>query len=218
MEQVIYERPREKLQNRGVKSLTNVELIQLVIGSGGKQSSAARIAKQVVQVLDNHGKNSMYQQLIAIKGLGEAKACQLLAAFELGQRYISGFSMTKLPAIPVSHPLETVQRSSKRKVIVSTLTGDASEIKQYVFNAFTLDIAFSVIKRMFTYALHDKAHSLSITMGFRNQPLTPTDDETMVLVAKIFQTSELLGVMVDALWLVNSNDKRLVNRRWLSVR
>lgn len=84
MGQLLYERPREKLRNRGAASLSLAELLQLVIGPGNSQLSGARLARAVEQTLVE--KAVSYKTLVALPGMGEAKACQVLAAFELGKR------------------------------------------------------------------------------------------------------------------------------------
>ena len=84
MEQFIYERPREKVRRLGIEKLTTLELIQLVVGAGSANISGARLAREV------HERVALgdvsYRTLQEIKGLGEAKICQLLAVFELGTR------------------------------------------------------------------------------------------------------------------------------------
>ncbi len=79
-----YQRPREKLRLQGVAILTLAELLQLIIATGGARSSAARIAREVESLLQT--KQVSYDTLSSIRGMGDAKACQVLAAFELAHR------------------------------------------------------------------------------------------------------------------------------------
>lgn len=85
MEQQIYERPREKLQAKGPRSLTILELLQIIIGSGNREVSSAKLARQVLELLE--AGELRWLNLLKIKGLGVAKACQIIAAVELGTRY-----------------------------------------------------------------------------------------------------------------------------------
>lgn len=84
MEQGIYQRPREKLRERGVHTLLTVELLQVIIGSGGPKASGAVLARLVGELFINE--TVSYQSLVAIDGIGDAKACQLLAVYELATR------------------------------------------------------------------------------------------------------------------------------------
>lgn len=84
MSYVLYERPREKLRHRGLSSLSLAELLQLIIGSGSPGASGARLARLVEAIILEDALS--YDSLIALSGLGDAKACQILAVFEIVKR------------------------------------------------------------------------------------------------------------------------------------
>ncbi len=88
MEQFLYQRPRERLVQSGVTALSASELIQLVIGAGSARVSGAKLARQVAGLLGDGPVT--YSTLVALNGLGPAKACQLLAALELSKRIQKG--------------------------------------------------------------------------------------------------------------------------------
>jgi len=83
------DRPREKLLKKGGKTLSNSELLAILIGSGNKQKSALDLGKEVMEAashsLNNLGKFSS-ADFLKISGLGPAKAVVLLAMLELGRR------------------------------------------------------------------------------------------------------------------------------------
>jgi DNA repair protein RadC len=83
------DRPREKLLSKGIHSLSDSELIALLIGSGTKHISAVDLARQILKMaensLDKLGKYSV-NDLRKHKGIGEAKATSIVAALELGRR------------------------------------------------------------------------------------------------------------------------------------
>ena len=83
------DRPREKLQLQGRRSLSDAELIAILIGSGSRSESAVELSKRILTSCNNDlnrlGKLSM-QELSAFKGIGEAKAISIIAALELGRR------------------------------------------------------------------------------------------------------------------------------------
>jgi DNA repair protein RadC len=84
MDQSHYQRTREKLQNFGAPSLSLVELVQVVVGSGGGKLSVATIAREIEKVL-SEGQVTM-DTLVNTKGVGLALACRILAAIELSKR------------------------------------------------------------------------------------------------------------------------------------
>ncbi len=83
------DRPREKLLKKGTASLSDAELIAILIGSGNKQESAVALSKRILAQNNNQlntlGKQTI-QQLMQFKGIGEAKAISIAAALELGKR------------------------------------------------------------------------------------------------------------------------------------
>lgn len=83
------DRPREKMLMKGVSSLSDAELIAVLIGSGTKSITAVDLAKQVLQScnnnLDDLGRITI-KDLMKSKGVGEVKALVIAAALEIGRR------------------------------------------------------------------------------------------------------------------------------------
>ena len=83
------ERPREKLLFQGKESLSSAELLSILLHTGTKEKTAIQLAQEILS-LDESGllflQNCTPEELQQIKGMGEAKVCQLLAAVELGKR------------------------------------------------------------------------------------------------------------------------------------
>ncbi|NNK83290.1 MAG: DNA repair protein RadC [Flavobacteriaceae bacterium] len=83
------DQPREKLRDKGRASLSDAELVAILIGSGNRDESAVDLCKRILASVDNNlselGKLSI-KQLMAFKGIGEAKAITIAAALELGRR------------------------------------------------------------------------------------------------------------------------------------
>lgn len=83
------DRPREKLLSYGRKRITNTELIALILGSGTHNISALDIAKNLLNGANNNLRllsKMSARELISFNGIGPAKAANLLATFELGNR------------------------------------------------------------------------------------------------------------------------------------
>ncbi|HLO59416.1 MAG TPA: DNA repair protein RadC [Bacteroidales bacterium] len=85
----VEDRPREKMLTSGTQSLSDAELIAILIGSGTRNISAVDLARQILHMagnsLDRLGKYSIHD-LNKIKGIGQARAVTILAALELGRR------------------------------------------------------------------------------------------------------------------------------------
>ena len=84
----INDRPRERLLSVGASSLSNEELLSILLNSGTKDTSVKNLATTVLSKAGEiKSLNKLtYQDLIKIKGIGSAKACTLLSVIELSKR------------------------------------------------------------------------------------------------------------------------------------
>ena len=83
------DRPREKLLKKGKSSLSDSELLAILIGTGSKEESAVNLCKRILSSV-NYNLNEISKlsvnELIRFKGIGRAKAISIIAAIELGKR------------------------------------------------------------------------------------------------------------------------------------
>ena len=83
------DRPREKMASLGAETLSNAELLAILIGSGSTEESAVELMKRILADCNNNlntlGKRNI-NDLCVYNGIGEAKAISILAACELGKR------------------------------------------------------------------------------------------------------------------------------------
>ena len=83
------DRPREKLLSKGVFSLSDAELLAILIGSGHKELSAVGLSQDILKSVDfdlHQLSKKTVNDLMQFKGIGEAKAISIIAALELGKR------------------------------------------------------------------------------------------------------------------------------------
>lgn len=83
------DRPREKLLSKGKLSLSDAELIAILIGSGNRQESAVALSQRILQSVEgniNELAKLTVEKLKTFKGIGEAKAIAIITALELGKR------------------------------------------------------------------------------------------------------------------------------------
>ena len=82
-------KPREKLLTYGAESLSDAELLAILLGSGTKEMNVLELANRILK--DNGGLNGLRrlgkEKLAKIKGIGPAKSASILAAIELGRRF-----------------------------------------------------------------------------------------------------------------------------------
>ena len=82
------DRPRERLIRQGADSLSNQELLALLLRTGTKEESVLTLANRILLYFERlHGlKHATLEELMTVKGIGEVKAVQLLATIELAKR------------------------------------------------------------------------------------------------------------------------------------
>jgi DNA repair protein RadC len=88
-EWAVEDRPREKMLVKGIRALSEAELIAILIGSGNLDESAVEVSRRIMASVNNNlnelGKKTI-NDLQKFKGIGPAKAITIAAAMELGRR------------------------------------------------------------------------------------------------------------------------------------
>lgn len=98
------DRPREKLLAKGKKSLTNAELLAIILGSGTPDESAVSLARRILQAHNNDLSAVAKlgaKELSKFKGIGPAKAVSVISTLELGRR-MKAMPSTSKPKITTS--------------------------------------------------------------------------------------------------------------------
>ena len=194
------DKPREKLASKGPHSLSDSELLAILIGTGRQGHSALDIAREVLQLgsLAELGRQSL-SQLQKVRGIGPARAVVIAAALELGRRRVS------LPA--VSKP---VIRSSRD--IAEYLKISLQDLNYEVFGIVFLNRAnkirhFEIISRggitgtvadpriILKKALETEATSIVLTHNHPSGNLRPSraDEE---ITQKIKHAAEFMDITV----------------------
>ncbi len=125
------ERPRERLINYGVESLSNEELLAILLKTGTVNYSAKSLAQNVLKNIDNMN-NIRINNLLSIKGIGVTKACTLIASFELGKRLNNKVTTLK-------------NKFNNPKMIFDYYQTRLKELKQEHFYAIYLDSKNKII-------------------------------------------------------------------------
>ena len=98
------DRPREKMLSKGIASLSDAELLAILIGSGNTTETAVQLAQRILSSVQNNlnvlGKLSIKDLTTQFKGIGTAKAVTIAAALELGRRR----TLSDVPERPVRRP------------------------------------------------------------------------------------------------------------------
>lgn len=103
------DRPREKFLHKGRSSLSDAELLAIIMGSGNREESAVELARKILSSVNQSWyqlSRLSIQDLMKLKGVGEAKAISIATALEIGRRK----SSQELPELKsISSPNEAFQ-------------------------------------------------------------------------------------------------------------
>ena len=131
------DRPREKLLSKGPDTLSDSELLAILIAHGTREKSALDLAKDILQL----GKNNLpelskltVKELMKIKGIGEAKAITIVAAMELGRRRQALASREKAiitSSADVATYLQTLLKDHRREVFAVLFLNRANKINHF---------------------------------------------------------------------------------------
>jgi DNA repair protein RadC len=190
--------PREKLKNKGAEALLDIELLQAVIGSGGKDNDYKKIAKNLSATIDKVGvENLTLDDVKAIKGIGDAKATIVFAALEFWKRK---FVKQTRPLIDKAEKavaqLEFIRNKKQEHFVLLTLDGARRLIKTHTISVGTLTATLVHPREVFAPAMEDRANSIIIA---HNHPSGTLDigSKDREVTKRIKDAGDLLGIILD---------------------
>ncbi len=187
-------RPREKLQARGAEALSDYELLMAIIGSGSAHADVTKIARDVRKVLGEKGSNLTYEDLLKIKGLGAAKATQLMASFELWRRQ---FEVSERPVIDspekAAEQFADIRDKKQEYFVCLTLDGANRLIAKRVISIGTLTASLVHPREVFAEAITDRAASIIVGHNHPSGNLEPSAADKQV-TERLKQAGETLGI------------------------
>lgn len=196
------DRPREKLLLKGRESLSDSELLAILINTGSGKRSALDLAKEVLKMgennLDELGKLSLHD-LMTIKGIGEAKAITISAALELGRRRSTSDFFQKQYVRSTSELarfLKTHFKDYQQEVFGVIFLNQALKINHFeVMSSGGLTQTIVDPRTIFKKALEVKATSLILCHNHPSGNLKPSraDEE---ITRKLKEAGKLLEIKV----------------------
>ena len=135
----IEERPRERLIGFGASSLSNAELLAILLRTGTKQQSVLNLAKSVLKKTDGvkHLNEISINELTEITGIGPSKAVQIIASIELGKRVSQSLVLEK-------NEIQTVKTPED---CFNLLGNEMKYLKQEHFVVLSLDVKQKLIAK-----------------------------------------------------------------------
>jgi len=195
------DRPREKMLLKGAASLSDAELIAILLGSGSRNESAVSLAKRILHdviSLDELGKKPL-EFLTSYKGVGDAKAISVTAALEIGRR-----RQISLP--------EKKKKITSSKEAFEVLGPLLSDLRQEEFWVVSLNRANIVISKdrmsiggrhgtvvdakvIFAKALSKEASGIILYHNHPSGQLSPSKEDRRITL-KLVEAGKVLDILV----------------------
>ena len=193
------ERPREKLQNYGVKALSNAELLAILLRTGTKNESSLSLSYKILSKNDGIKflANAEITDLNGISGIGLAKASQLIAAVELGKR-IAQYSYNedvyvKKPQDAVSILMEEMRYYKKEHMKIIMLNVKCKVIGIKEISVGNLNSSLAHPREIFIPAIKNSSANIILTHNHPSGDPTPSKDD-IEITRRVYEAGKILGI------------------------
>jgi DNA repair protein RadC len=190
-----FDRPREKLEQRGVKSLYDEELVAILIGSGIKGKGVFEISKTLTKLLKEKKGDVKLSELEKIEGIGKSKACQIVAAIELTKRLMSEEENKISNARDVERIVSDLKNKKQEYFVILTLDGANNLIQRHTVFVGTLNQSIVHPREIFANAITDHAASIIFIHNHPSGNLKPSDDDIKT-TSRLIKAGKIMGIKV----------------------
>ena len=208
------DRPREKLAQKGAASLSDLELLMAIIGSGNAQADVGTISKQVLRLIRTQGADLSYGDLAAITGLGAAKITVILANFELARRYLLEDDRPVIDdSDKAAQQCGDIRSKKQEHVVCLTLDGANRLIAKRVITVGTLTASLVHPREVFADAIADRAASIIVVHNHPSGQLQASVADRDV-TRRLSEAGELIGIpLIDHLIVTKHGAVSIINER-----
>ena len=195
------EKPRERAIKCGISTLSNEELLSIILKTGTKNISVKTLASKVLQELKdiNSLKDITINKLIKIKGIGKVKAIELIASLELGKR-VYYLNDNKNNILNSSNKVfdyfkDILMYETQENFIAVYLDSKSRIISYKLLFKGTLNTSCVHPREIFKYAFLESAYSIIVIHNHPSGEVTPSAPD-IELTNVLFEIGKLMGIPV----------------------
>jgi DNA repair protein RadC len=198
----ISERPREKMYSQGVESLSNAELLAILIRTGNKEDTAIDLARRILS-LDERGiaflSDVTLEELTQVKGIGLSKACQIIAAIEIGKRLnkVGPYDKIKVtsPATIADVIMDEMRYLTKEHFRIAILDTKNQILSIENVSIGTLNASIVHPRDVFKIAIKKNANSIILIHNHPSGDITPSNEDINI-TNRLIDAGNLIGIKV----------------------
>lgn len=205
------ERPRERLIRHGAERLTNTELLAILLRSGTPSASVLALAEKLLVHFGSLPDlaAASYEELVAVKGIGPAKAADILAAFELARRLSESRmeyqGVVNRPADAAELVLRDLSLADKEHFMIIMLNTKYRVIAKKVISIGHLNASLVHPREMFKEAIRRSSAAIILVHNHPSGDLTPSQED-IVTTKRLQEVGQLLGIDVLDHIIIANND------------
>ncbi len=194
------DRPRNRLISKGASSLSDAELLSIVLRTGSKNENAISLAHRILsQYNPKQLSQTEISQLMKISGIKRSKACQIAACFEIARR-LEAFSEDKKPKISspedVYRRLYPYMRESKKETFVELCLDTKNQIiKEDTVSVGSLNANIVHPREVFKIAMMQSAAHIIVAHNHPSGDPTPSREDVEI-TKKLVDSGKMLGIDV----------------------
>ena len=192
-----YDRPREKLIKYGPQHLSDHELLALILGSGTKKLTVLQLAQRLLRKYSCQQLTQLsISQLRKERGIGVAKAAIIVAAFELGRRFLQQKpAQLYLNAEDAWRELKDFRNKKKEYFIIFFLDSRHREIKREIISIGTLNSSLVHPREVFEPAIRNAAAQILLAHNHPSGDPRPSSDDLKV-TRRLIEAGKILGIEI----------------------
>ncbi|MFH1610929.1 MAG: DNA repair protein RadC [Patescibacteria group bacterium] len=201
------DRPREKLVKYGPSKLCDSELLAIILGTGSKGVNVVELSKKILQKFNSQKlADATFKDLKNTFGLGEAKACEIVACFELGKRLLKGKkSVLILTPEEVFKELKDLRSNKKEHFVIFYLDSRNQEIQREVISVGTLNANLVHPREVFESAIKNNTAQIIVAHNHPSGDTEPSEDDLMI-TKKLVEAGKILGIEIIDHIVVTKNE------------
>ncbi len=191
------EQPREKLERYGAGKLSDAELLAILLRTGPAGTGVLELSKKILhQFKDSLLAKADLEELQSIHGLGSAKACEIVACFELGRRLLRGKKAALiLSPREVWEELKDIRDHKKENFVVFYLDTQNQLVKREVVSVGTLNGSLIHPREIFEPAVKYLASHIIVAHNHPSGSLEPSDED-LAVTQRLRHAGRVLGIEV----------------------
>lgn len=212
-------RPREKILRYGVDRLSNAELLALLLNTGRKGKGAKRLAAEMLRAFGVGEFDEIdLQRLMAYPGVGLAKASRVVAAFELGRRFLHGKqSRLILSRQAVWREMRDIREEKREHFVVFYLDVRSQLIRRRVVSIGTLNASMVHPREVFEMAIKYNSAQIIVAHNHPSGVIKPSLEDFAV-TERLVKAGMILGIEVLDHIIITKEDSLSLRKFVLSCR